>query len=120
VTRHSLVTPLDDLRSTILGLLFPEQPPAVSRNRFGGVDLSREKRELAFIQNKFALQDENARPGETRKSYAVTDGRYRLSATSPNPATGQGGLELYLDEIDPMNCSNLLGFMELNDQGQVS
>lgn len=113
------VASLDDLRATGWGLLFPDEPLPDNGMIHAGVDLSRTKREFAFTQNKYALQNERARFSETSKAYAITDGKYRLTVSTPDPARGTGGLELYIDQSDPCNLADLMELFVLDEGGAV-
>jgi hypothetical protein len=109
-----------DVKPTVMGLLFPEQPSRMPRTRHSGFDLMREKRELAFSQNMFALQREQSDPEQGMlKGYAVTDGKYRLVVVSGGRKPKNGGMGLYCDQEDPANSLNLLKFFKLDREGEI-
>lgn len=115
--RNDLVS-LDDIPFTALSLMFPEDKHAkIDALPFSGIDITQKKREFAFTQNKHTMQNDCARLGDTSMSYAVTDGTYRLIVASMR--TGQGGMELYFDEFDYGNQSDLLTLFILDKYGEV-
>lgn len=108
---------LDDFAATCAGLLgFPFRGGGL----FPGVDITRESRQFAFTQNKFALQSTAVRGDESPKSYAVTDGMYRLVAADVNATEKTGGMALYLEQLDPGNQVDLLDLFVLDASGRVS
>lgn len=110
---------LDDIRSTILGSLFPEDAfPPISLP-FPGIDVTKDKRVYAFSQNKFALQNENDRDMDWPKSYSVTDGKLRLETSTPKWKEKAGGLRLFIDQCDPGNNFDMLDAFILNAQGKI-
>ncbi|MDR1519030.1 MAG: sulfatase-like hydrolase/transferase, partial [Planctomycetota bacterium] len=110
-----------DLKPTLLGLLFPDDPPAAPATLFAGLDLFRSQREFAFSQNMFALQREYSDPEQGMvKGYAVTDGAYRLVVSSGGRDPDHGGMEFYCDQADPANSLNLLKFFKLDRHGEIS
>lgn len=115
-----------DLKHVILGRLLGdsvsgEELASYRHSAFSGMDVGREKRDLAFSQNLYALQLEygDLEEGMT-KNYAVTDGVYRLVAASGGKRPKDGGLELYYDRLDPANSRNLLDFFVLNSSGEIA
>lgn len=111
---------LDDFPRTIMGLLFPDWEWRYPAPPFSGVDAVRNRRDFAFVQNKFTLQNEKARPFETKKSYAVTDGAYYLTATSFDRTPGsESAMELRVNRNLSDNDIDLLEILELDAKGNV-
>lgn len=110
---------LDDFPATMAPLLVPGLKFDAG-SRFPGVDLAREKREFAFTQNKFALQNAKARGMETPKAYSVTDGVYRLIVSEADPVERSGGMELYLEQLDPGNQADLLKLFAFDEDGRIA
>ncbi len=109
-----------DLKATILGILFPEKGFGGPVTHFSGINLLGTQRTVAFTQNLFALERENAGPAKgLMKSYAATDGDQRLIVSSDGGIAGDGGMELYYDVRDPGNTRNLLDFCELSRDGDI-
>lgn len=112
---------LDDLPPTIYRLLFPEEEETYRPTAlFGGIDLTREKREYVFTQNKYALQDPNTRDAELPKGYAVSDGTYRLVIYDADIKEHSGGMELYLECMDPGNQFDLLRLFAFDKKGDIA
>ncbi|MDR1520607.1 MAG: hypothetical protein LBU23_10800 [Planctomycetota bacterium] len=110
-----------DLKATILGILFPGRDFGPAPGRFSGVNLLTSGRNIAFTQNLFALEQENAGPAlGLVKSYAATDGDLRLIVNSDGGIAGEGGMEFYYDVRDPGNTRNLLDFFELDKNGDMA
>ncbi len=114
---------LSDLRETLIKRLLPDYEPAEDRFRFdyapfSGMDMAKNEREYVFSQNLYALQLEYDDPEQAlTKGYSVTDGVYRLVATSGGEKARDGGLEFYCDRLDPTNSRNLLDFFILDFRG---
>lgn len=117
-----------DVRETIIDTLFPGFVPQANDtvNRpfdavpFSGRNINEKSRELAFSQNLFALQLEYADLEKAlKKGYSVTDGVYRLVASSGGRKPKDGGLEFYHDRLDPANSRNLLDFFLLGGSGNI-
>lgn len=110
-----------DLYGTLMHLLDPDFPVEKSGGYFYGIDLFREERKLAFTQNLCALQGEYADLEKgLGKSYAVTDGEFRLVVCSDGAKPQEGGMELYLDELDPANRYNLLNLFTLDGNSDIN
>jgi arylsulfatase A-like enzyme len=110
-----------DLKPTILRLLFPNRPQPEPRNFAGGVNALTSGRQVAFTQNLFALERENAGPAAgLAKSYSIADGDFRLIVSSDAGISGEGGMELYHDIRDPGNTRNFLDFFNLAPDGAAT
>ncbi len=111
-----------DLKHVLLHLLFPDTPPVLfGKNLSTGVDILQGARQLAFSQSLPALFRLHGDPAlGIVKSYAVTNGSYRLVATVGQSREDEGGMELFCDPLDPDNTSNLLEFMTLDASGRVT
>lgn len=88
-----------DLKATLLGLLFPDEPARPAVSPFAGVDVFKTGRQFAFTAGG--------------QGCAVTDGAYRLIFTANE------GMELYCDQADPANSLNLLKFFERDGTGNI-
>jgi hypothetical protein len=118
------LTSITDLREMLVRMAFPDEAEKIMKQPrsfpFSGIDTGRQKRELAFSQNLYALQLEHSDLEKAlTKGYAVTDGVYRLVASSGGKRPKDGGLELYYDRLDPMNSRNLLDFFTLGNNGDI-
>lgn len=103
------LTSMVDVKPTLLRLLFPERPPKAPASPFSGTDIFTTGRDLAFTQSMFALQRERSDPAKViTKSYAVTDGVFRLMVSSPAMPEDSGGLELFCEQEDYGDTRNLL------------
>lgn len=110
-----------DWQPTLLRILFPERPPERLATPFSGGDIFTTKRSLAFSQSMFALQLERSDPGKAiSKSYAVTDGDYRLMVSSPVLPEDSGGLEFFAEQCDYDNSRNLLDHCRLDAEGSIA
>lgn len=119
VGTSSDIVSLDDLRPTILSLLFPGKDfPRPDIPNYG-VDLTRDKRTYAYSQNYYALGESPPTGGENLKSYAVTDGEYRLMVSACYPEKRIGGMSMYIDACDSGNCRDLLQLFEFDSTGHV-
>lgn len=110
-----------DVEPTIMSALFPgaDQPPPT--NLCSGINLQTLSRSVAFSQSMFALQRERSDPAKViTKSYAVTDGNYRLIASNPSDIDDSGGLELFFEQWDYGNTRNLLDFCSLDSTGKIT
>lgn len=117
---NSSVASSIDIRPTVMRLLFPECKLPHDGGEFLGIDLLHQKREYAFTQNLYALQGEFCDPEHgLAKSYAVTDGVYRVLACSDGGGDGAGGMEFYCDILDPDNAHNLLTIFGLDENGSM-
>ena len=119
---------LVDLRKLLVGIAIPDAMDGEASAHlrllrdtpFSGVDIGAERREFAFSQNLYALQLEYSDFEKAlTKGYAVTDGVYRLIASSGGRRPKEGGLELYYDRLDPTNSRNLLDFFTLGSDGDI-
>lgn len=108
---------LDDLPFTIAGQLFGEENHYTSNAQFPGIDLARERRQYVFSQNKYALQFVDIAKGYSPKSYAITDGVYRLMVTAIESERKKGGMTLYFEAFDSASGVDLLRFFKLDQQG---
>lgn len=109
---------VSDLGHIVLDRLFPgdKQPPP--QDELEGRDVFAYQRSFAISQNLFALEDETLPDNQgIAKSYAVTDGDFRLIVTSDGGRPESGGLELFFDMRDPINTRNLLDFFHLDGGG---
>lgn len=115
-----------DIKETLFRKLLPDYVLPDSLPRFGispfpGRDLRTHPRQFAFSQNLFALQLELDDPERgLAKGYAVTDGVYRLVASTGGSRPRDGGMELYHDRVDPTNSRNLLDFFRLDPNGDIA
>ncbi len=112
-----------DLMETLTVRLLGDTPDisvgAFRTAPFSGINVDREKRDLVFCQNLYALQLEYDDPEKgMTKGYAVTDGIYRLVVSSGGNKPRDGGLEFYCDSVDPTNSRNLLDFFILGVDGE--
>ncbi len=119
------LTSIIDLRETLLKAAIPDAPrdallANVRKSPFAGIDRGEKTRELAFSQNLYALQLEYSDPEKAlAKAYSVTDGVYRLVASSAGKRAKEGGLEFYYERLDPTNSRNLLDFFTLGSDGDI-
>lgn len=119
------LTSITDLREMLLKMALPgvshDQCLAnVRQSPFSGIDHTQKARELAFSQNLYALQVEYGDIEQAlTKAYAVTDGVYRLVASSAGKRVKEGGLEFYYERLDPTNGRNLLDFFNLGNNGDI-
>ena len=110
-----------DLKPTLLHMLFPEHPAEPPATSFSGVDILTADRTAAFSQSMFALQLERSDPARAiTKSYAVTDGDFRLMVSSPTGVGDSGGLEFFLEQWDYGDTRNLLDFCKLDATGRIT
>jgi hypothetical protein len=122
------LTSIIDLREMLLKMILP-QPSTfpikkclakVRQSPFAGIDHGERTREFAFSQNLYALQLEYSDLEKTlTKGYSVTDGVYRLVASSAGKWVKESGLELYYERLDPTNSRNLLDFFNLGASGDI-
>ncbi len=111
---------LIDLGRVALRLAAPAHTPDFELDKvpFGGDDVFSRQNDLIFSQNLYALQLEHRDPEKGMfKGYSVTDGVYRLVASSGGNRPKEGGLEFFCDRIDPANSRNLLDFFTLRFDG---
>jgi|GEM_PF-3487397 Predicted hydrolase of alkaline phosphatase superfamily len=115
-----------DVRDIVLDLMFPghvSKEPRILKARehpLRGRNVLKERREIAFSQNLFAMQLEYADLEKAlTKGYAATDGVYRLVVSSGGKRAKDGGLEFYYDRLDPTNSRNLLDFFVLGVDGDI-
>lgn len=119
-TTTSRVASTIDLKHTILGMAFPGAAEHAGNTRFSGINLLKERRKYAFSQNMFALQREQTDPEQGMlKGYSITDGAFRLVASSGGRKPQQGGMALYCEQADPANSLNLLKFFSLDKNGDI-
>ncbi len=111
---------LHDLRETILGMLYPERVFPRIEGPGSGIDLAKESHDVVVCQNKGVLQNPNAREHESRKSYAVVDGSYRLIVTELNSENTEGGMELYFEALDHGQNMDLLTLFTFDDKGNIT
>lgn len=110
-----------DVKPTLLHMLLPERPPEPPTTPFSGINVLAADRSAAFSQSMFALQTERSDPARAiTKSYAVTDGDFRLMASSPVNLDDSGGLEFFFEQWDYGNTRNLLDFCRLDSQGRIT
>lgn len=109
---------VSDLGHVVFGRLFPGEKQPPPKDDVEGRDVFAYERSFAVSQNMFALEDETLPDNQgIAKSYAVTDGDFRLIVTSDGGRPECGGLELFFDMRDPVNTRNLLDFFALDDGG---
>jgi hypothetical protein len=109
-----------DLKKTLLHMLFPGKEPEAPATPFSGIDMLHEQRDIAFSQSMFALQNEHSDPlGAITKSYAVTDGDFRVMASTSTGIDDSGGMECYIEQWDHANTRNLLDFCTLDTDGRI-
>lgn len=109
-----------DLKPTLLAILLPRRPADPPATPFSGINILAEQRKVAFAQSMFALQLERSDPGKAiTKSYSVTDGDYRLVASTGIDVEDSGGMELFLEQWDYGDTRNLLDFCRLDDHGGI-
>jgi hypothetical protein len=109
-----------DLRPTIMHMLFPQESREQPASPFTGIDILSFRRQIAFTQNLFSLERDNAGPAlGLLKSYAATDGDQRLVVTADGNDSS-GGMALYYDPRDPGNTRNFLDFFTLAPNGAMA
>lgn len=114
------LTSMIDLKAILCGLLFGDAFIPGGTTPFSGIDTLRQARGVAFAQSMPALMAERSDARRSRtKSYAVTDGDYRLVASAKVDLNDSAGLELYVEQWDCGNTRNLLDFFRLNAQGEI-
>lgn len=97
----------------------PRLPPS-GAGLFPGMNSLREPRQFAFSQNLFVLQREYSDPERgLTKGYAMTDGVYRIVASSGGKDSRSGGMEFFYDRGDPFNIHNLLRYVVMNSKGRA-
>ncbi len=119
------LTSIIDLREMLLNMALPDVAhdqclANVRKSPFSGVERGKKARDFAFSQNLYALQLEYSDLEKAlTKAYSVTDGVYRLVASSAGKRLKEGGLELYCERLDPTNNRNLLDFFNLGANGDI-
>ncbi len=109
-----------DIRDTLFCHLFPEYRALKPNSRFGGRNVFHKPRVLAGSANLFPLQREYADLEKAlTKGYSLTDGAYRFVVSSGGMNPEAGGMEFFLETLDPMNSRNLLDFFELDSNGEI-
>lgn len=117
----SRVVSILDIKPTLLHMLLPDLPPEESASPFSGVNIRTAERNIAFTQSIFALQIERSDPAHAiTKSYAVTNGDFRLIVSSSTDLGDSGGLEFFWEQWDYANTRNLLDFFGLDDTGAIT
>lgn len=110
-----------DIKPTLLHMLLPGRQPEPLSTAFSGMNILASERTAAFTQSMFALQVERSDPARAiTKSYAVTDGDFRLMVSSPVNLDDQGGVEFFFEQWDYGNTRNLLDFCRLDPQGKIT
>lgn len=109
---------LDDLRATILGLLLPGKRIPSPNLPFSGIDLSRERRQFAYTQNKYAMQ--RVKDSQHGKTYSITDGYYHLHVEEWRPEKATGGMSMFMDQCDAGNNFDLLNLFSYDDLGKIT
>lgn len=105
-----------DIKTSLVHLLSANDTTNDKKVPYAGITIFKEQRSLAFSQNLPALQ--SAEKGVT-KSYAVTNGEFRVVVSSLDLGKNQGGTELYYDAMDPGNNRNLLDFFTFDAKGAI-
>lgn len=107
-----------DVAPTLLHML--GLPPMRKTSIFSGINIFKETRFLAFSQSMFALQKERSdRIRALTKSYAVTNGDFRVMVSSPADVDDTGGVEFFLEQWDFGDTRNLLDFCRLGPNGEL-
>lgn len=118
-TSRELIS-LDDLPTMLSRLLFPADSPFKSPYILEKKEQGEKKRAYAVTQNKNVLTAPNIHGFDnSRKSYGITDGEYRLIATDVDELACTGGLELYDERMDFQNTLDLLTYFEFDGNGKV-
>jgi hypothetical protein len=109
-----------DILATMFAILFPELGPLPPKSPFSGLNIFKKERGLAATNNLFPLQREYSDLEKTlTRSYSLTDGRYRFVVSSGGVRPECGGMEFFLELLDPVNSCNLLDFFQLNANGDI-
>jgi hypothetical protein len=109
-----------DVPFILSDILLPDKGAFRTELPLHGCNSLERSRKYCFSQNKYALQKTIGSGDEIAKSYAITDGSYRLIATNADCANETGGMEMYADRFDPGNQMDLLRLFEIDGQGRIT